>query len=54
MTREEKIQRIVDLLHEADGLQQEIAPRSDSESFCYQTHNQLTNLADTFEGMLDD
>ena len=51
--RKQKLDRIVELLHEVDGLQQEIATDVSSEGFCYDTHNQLNDLADTFEAMLD-
>lgn len=48
----EKLERIVELLREADGLQQEIADDTSSDGFCYKTHNQLEDLADTFENMI--
>jgi hypothetical protein len=51
--RKRKLKRIVELLHEVDCLQQTIATDLGSERFCYRTHNQLTDLADTFEEMLD-
>ncbi|MCK9531430.1 MAG: hypothetical protein M0R77_12860 [Gammaproteobacteria bacterium] len=47
-----KLERIVELLREADCLQQEIATDTSSDGFCYKTHNQLEDLADSFEAMI--
>lgn len=49
----EKLERIVELLHEVNGLQQEIATDTSSDGFCYRTHNLLEDLADTFENMIE-
>lgn len=51
--RKQKLERIVELLHEVNGLQQEIATDTSSDGFCYQTHNLLEDLADTFENMIE-
>lgn len=51
--RKQKLERIVELLHEVNGLQQEIATDTSSDGFCYRTHNLLEDLADTFENMIE-
>ena len=51
--RKQKLERIVELLHEVDCLQQEISTDTGSDGFCYRTHNQLNDLADTFEAMIE-
>jgi len=45
--RAEKFQQLIDLLHEADALQQELLAVED-ESACYLFHTQLNDLADEF------
>ena len=45
MERSEKWQQLIDLLEQADGLQQELMGDAHSTA-CYEFHNQLNNLAD--------
>ena len=51
LERAEKLQRLAELLYEADALQQEVV---EDGALCYQLHTQLTNLAEGFEEMLND
>jgi hypothetical protein len=46
--RAEKWQQLIDLLHEADAIQQELLGDVD-ERACYEFHSQLNNIADEFE-----
>jgi hypothetical protein len=46
--RAEKWQQLIDLLHEADALQQSLLGDVD-ERACYEFHSQLNNIADEFE-----
>ena len=46
--RAEQWQRLIDLLHEADAIQQSLLG-DEHEVACYEFHNQLNNLADEFE-----
>lgn len=50
MSVKEKIERIIELLHEADALQQEVV-QDNKES--YSIHNKLTDLAADFEERLE-
>lgn len=45
--RQEQWQRLVDLLEEADAIQQALLGE-DHETACYEFHNQLNQLADDF------
>ena len=45
-SRAEKWQRLMDLLDEADALQQELVT---NQRLSYDYHNQLTNMSDDFE-----
>ena len=45
--RAEKWQRLVDLLDEADSLQQSLLGDAHAEA-CYEFHNQLNTMADEF------
>lgn len=47
MERQEKWQRLVDLLEEADSIQQSLLG-DNHEVACYEFHNQLNNMADEF------
>lgn len=51
MSDKKKIERIIELLHEADALQQEVV--QDNKE-CYSNHNKLTDLAADFEQRLED
>jgi hypothetical protein len=46
--RAEKFQQLIDLLHQADALQQELLGDVDAVA-CYEFHNQLNNIADEVE-----
>ena len=46
--RAEKWQQLINLLHEADALQQELLGDVD-ERACYEFHSQLNNIAEEFE-----
>lgn len=46
--RAEQWQRLIDLLHEADAIQQSLLGDL-HEVACYEFHNQLNNLAEEFE-----
>ncbi len=46
--RAEKFQQLIDLLHQADALQQELLG-TEHEVACYEFHTQLNNIADEFE-----
>jgi len=45
MERSEKWQQLIDLLEQADALQQELMD-DDHSTACYEFHNQLNQLAD--------
>jgi hypothetical protein len=45
--RAEKWQRLVDLLDEADAIQQSLLGETNATA-CYQFHNQLNTMADEF------
>lgn len=45
--RAEQWQRLVDLLDEADAIQQSLLA-DQHETACYEFHNQLNNMADEF------
>jgi hypothetical protein len=48
--RADKWQQLINLLHEADALQQELLGGSDeTESDCYLFHSRLNDIADEFE-----
>lgn len=46
--RAEKFEQLINMLHEADALQQELLGSVD-EAACYEFHNTLNNIADEFE-----
>jgi hypothetical protein len=46
--RKAKWQQLIDLLHEADAIQQALLGDEHPEA-CYEFHNQLNNIADEFE-----
>lgn len=46
--RAEKFEQLVQMLHDADALQQELLGDVDAAA-CYEFHNQLNLLADEFE-----
>ena len=46
--RAEKWEQLINLLYEADALQQALLGDTD-EAACYEFHSQLTNLAEEFE-----
>jgi hypothetical protein len=46
--RKAKWEQLINLLHEADALQQELLG-DEHESACYEFHSQLNNIADEFE-----
>ncbi len=46
--RKAKWQQLIDLLHEADAIQQELLGDED-EVACYDFHTQLNNIADELE-----
>ena len=46
--RAEKFEQLINLLHQADALQQELLADED-EGACYLFHTQLNDLADEFE-----
>lgn len=46
--RKAKWQQLINLMYEADALQQELLGETD-EAACYEFHNQLNNIADEFE-----
>lgn len=48
--RAEQWQRLVDLLDEADSIQQSLLGDSDP-AVCYEFHDQLNNMADEFTDM---
>ena len=45
--RAEQWQRLIDLLDEADAIQQKLLGDEDAAA-CYEFHNQLNNMADEF------
>lgn len=45
--RAEQWQRLIDLLDQADAIQQALLGDDDQEA-CYEFHNQLNNMADEF------
>jgi hypothetical protein len=47
MTQQEKWQRLIDLLDEADAIQQSLLGERHPAA-CYEFHNQLNNIADEF------
>jgi hypothetical protein len=46
--RKAKWEQLINLLHEADALQQELLGDED-EAACYEFHNTLNNIAEEFE-----
>jgi hypothetical protein len=46
--RAEKFEQLINLLHEADALQQELLAAED-ESACYLFHSQLNDIAEEIE-----
>ena len=46
--RKAKWEQLINLLHEADAIQQALLGDEDSAA-CYEFHNQLNNIADEFE-----
>jgi len=48
LTREELFQLLINLLHTADSIQQELLGDVDAVA-CYEFHNQLNNIADEVE-----
>jgi hypothetical protein len=46
--RAEKWQQLINLLHEADAIQQQLLGDEDP-SACYEFHSQLNNIAEEFE-----
>jgi hypothetical protein len=46
--RKAKWEQLINLLHEADALQQELLAAED-EAACYEFHNTLNNIAEEFE-----
>lgn len=46
--RAEKFEQLIQMLHDADALQQELLGDVDAAA-CYEFHNQLNLLADEFE-----
>lgn len=46
MTREEKLKRAAEMLHEADALVQEAV---EDMKLCYEIHNRLNDLAEDIE-----
>jgi len=48
--RAEQWQRLIDLLDEADAIQQKLLGDEDAAA-CYEFHNQLNNMADEFTNL---
>lgn len=46
--RAEKFEQLIEMLHEADALQQALLGDVDAAA-CYEFHTQLNNIADEFE-----
>ena len=46
--RQQEWERLIEMLHEADALQQKLMTDEHSDA-CYEFHNQLNNLASEFE-----
>ena len=46
--RQQEWERLIDLMHEADALQQKLMSDEHSDA-CYEFHNQLNTLASEFE-----